>query len=418
MRRTYRFEKFAVNAAFLITILLTGCAPAIAPVSEATAQVRTGTDLWLSTDLGDLAGKRLGLITNHTGVTRNGESTIDVLFKDPRIKLVSLFAVEHGIRGDLGEGVEVASSKDAKTGLTIHSMYGEFQKPTAGMVREPQIDAFIFDIQDIGTRYYTYVWSMVLALEAAAEFNRTFVVLDRPNPLGGELVQGNVRDRRTHVGLYPSTMRHGMTAGEIARWVNEEYGIGADLRVIKMEGWRRSMWFEDTGLEWLAPSPNMPSIESATHYPGTCLFEGTNLSVGRGTPLAFQQVGAPWLNATTLASVMNAKKLAGVRFEAVTFTPEKPSDGKHASTRLNGIRWIATDRKVYDPTAAAVHLLVEIKRLQGDSLRFIPASIDRLIGDRSARGKIEAGAAADAVMAGWQAQRERFLAARSKYLLY
>jgi uncharacterized protein YbbC (DUF1343 family) len=162
----------------------------------------------------------------------------------------------------------------------------------------------------------------------------------------------------------------------------------------------------------------MPTVESATHYPGSCLFEGVNLSVGRGTPMAFQQVGAPWLNATQLATVMNARKLPGVRFEAVTFTPVKPSDGKYPEQQLNGVRWITTDRKVYDPTAAAVHMLVEIKRMQGDSLRFIPASIDRLIGDRNAREKISAGASAAEVMASWEAQRQKFMTARAKYLLY
>jgi uncharacterized protein YbbC (DUF1343 family) len=417
MERSYLTMKFAVNAAGLAIVVICGCAPSLIPVSKASAQVQTGADLWLSTDLGDLAGKRFGLITNHTGMTRSGESTIDVLFRDSRIKLVSLFGVEHGIRGTQGEGDLVSSTVDPKTGLPVHSLYGELFAPTVAMVRQPQIDAFIFDIQDIGTRYYTYVWSMALALEAAAEYNRAFVVLDRPNPIGGELVQGNIRDRRTHVGLYPSTMRHGMTAGEIAKWVNEEYRIGADLRVIKMNGWRRDMWYEDTGLKWIPPSPNMPSLESATHYPGSCLFEGTNLSVGRGTPLAFQQVGAPWLDAGRLVEVMMAKKLPGVRFEAVKFTPSKPTDGKYPATQLNGIRWITTDRKVYDPTAAAVHMLVEIRRLQGDSLR-ISDGIDRLMGDRTAREKILAGASAADIMSGWEAQRQEFLRQRSKYLLY
>ena len=409
--------KFAVNAAGFATLLFCACSQSLIPVSEASAQVRTGADLWLATELGDLAGKRFGLITNHTGLTRNGESTIDVLFRDSRIKLVSLFSPEHGIRGTAEAGEVVAREIDQKTGLPVHSLYGETFEPTVRMVREPPIDVIAFDIQDIGTRYYTYVWTMALALEAAAEYGRTFVVLDRPNPIGGALVQGNVRDRRTHVGLYPTTMRHGMTAGEIAKWINEEFQIGADLRVIKMAGWRRDMWYDETGLKWVPPSPNMPSLESATHYPGTCLFEGTNLSVGRGTPIAFQQIGAPWLDAKRIADVMNGMKLPGVRFEAVTFKPVNPGDQKHAAVAVNGVRWIATDRKVHDPTVAAVHMLVEIRRIHADSLRIGPG-IDRLIGDRSARAKILAGASAAEVMQGWEAQRRDFMSARAKYLLY
>ncbi len=357
-------------------------------------------------------------MTNHTGRTRSGESTIDVLRQDARIKLVALFAVEHGLRGTAEAGERVSGSIDEKTGLPIHTLYdanGNY-RPTITMMRE--IDVLIFDIQDIGTRYYTYVWNMILALEVAAELRKTFVVLDRPNPLGGELVQGGPRDRRDHVGLYPVPMRHGLTAGELARWVNGEFKIGVDLRVIPVEGWRRSQWWEDTGIPWLPPSPNMPSVESATHYPGTCLFEGTNLSVGRGTPMAFQQIGAPWLNADELARRLNQQGLPGVRVEVVSFTPQRPGDGKFADQAVRGLRFHTTDRNRYDPTVTAVQTLVEIRRLHGDSLRFAVAHFDRLAGRARVREQIVAGASARDITGNWSAEVEAFKRSRAPYLLY
>jgi uncharacterized protein YbbC (DUF1343 family) len=307
---------------------------------------------------------------------------------------------------------------DQKTGLPIHSLYsatGNY-RPTLAMMRE--VDALFFDIQDVGTRYYTYVWNMILALEVAAELRKTFVVLDRPNPIGGELVQGRLRDRRDHVGLYPVPMRHGLTAGELARWVNGEFRLGADLRVIPMEGWRRSFWWEETGIPWIAPSPNMPTVESATHYPGTCLFEGTNLSVGRGTPLAFQQIGAPWLAAQELADRLNALRLPGVRVEAVAFTPVRPGDGKFADRPLRGVRFHTTDRARYDPTITAIHTLAEIQRLHSDSLRFAVAHFDRLAGSPRVREQIQSGAQPAEITRDWGEQVETFKRSRSPYLLY
>jgi uncharacterized protein YbbC (DUF1343 family) len=405
---------------FACVIIICGCAtsPRRAPAQAPPAPVIPGVEVFLRTDPGDLAGKRVGLITNHTGLTRTGESTIDVLRRDSRIRLVALFGVEHGIRGSAEAGERVASAIDQKTGLPIHSLYdatGNF-RPTIPMMRE--IDVMIFDIQDIGARYYTYVWNMILAMEVAAELRKTFVVFDRPNPIGGELVQGRLRDRRDHVGLYPVTMRHGLTAGELARWVNSEFKIGADLRVIPMEGWRRSMWWEATGLAWVAPSPNMPSVESATHYPGTCLFEGTNLSVGRGTPMAFQQIGAPWLNAEDVARRLTSRALPGVRVEAVTFTPQKPGDNKFDGQPIRGLRFYSTDRKRYDPTITALHTLVEIQRLHRDSLRFAAAHFDRLAGSFRIREQILAGAAAEEITRDWSDQIAAFQRSRAPYLIY
>ena len=372
----------------------------------------------MKSELGDLAGKRIGLITNHTGRTRTGLSTVDVFFADKRVKLVSLFGVEHGLRGTADAGERVVSGVDEKTGLPVHSLYdsnGNF-RPTIPMLRD--IDVLVFDIQDVGARYYTYVWNMVTALEMAAELRKTFVVLDRPNPIGGAQVQGRTRERRDHVGLYPTTMRHGMTVGEIAQWVNGQFRIGADLRVFKMENYTRDMWWEQTGLQWVPPSPNMPSVESATHYPGTCLYEGTNLSVGRGTGAAFQQIGAPWLNAQTVVTRLNALKLPGVRFEAVQFTPQGAGDGKYNATQVRGIRFITTDRKSYDPTVTAIHSLAEIRRVHADSLRFNVAHFDRLAGSKVVREQLLAGASAATITRDWNAAAAAFRRERAPYLLY
>jgi uncharacterized protein YbbC (DUF1343 family) len=357
----------------------------------------------------------VGLITNHTGKTRTGESTIDVLHKDPRVRLVSLFAPEHGIRGAVEGGVTIDASRDTKTGLPIHSLYGQTQKPTPDMLRD--VDVLVFDIQDIGARFYTYPWTMTLAMQAAAENGKRFVVLDRPNPIGGDAVQGNVNDTLSFVGLYPFAMRHGMTVGEIARFVNKEFNVNADLVVIPMQGWTRSMWFEQTRMPWTPPSPNMPSIESATHYPGLVIFEGTNISVGRGTPTAFQVLGAPWLNARELITRLNTYKFAGVRYEFTTFTPVKPGDSKYPDQLVSAVRFITTNRQTYDPTKVAVAALVEIRKLHPNEFKWT-GTFQRLYGLRGARDVIESGATYEQLVAGWNAQLAAFRARRQPYLLY
>jgi uncharacterized protein YbbC (DUF1343 family) len=380
--------------------------------------IRPGIDVLLAGDSSVLRGKRVGLVTNHTGKNAAGESTIDLLHRAPSVELVALFSPEHGIRGEAEAGEKVSSGRDQAPGLPIHSLYGETRKPTPAMLRG--LDVLVFDIQDIGTRYYTYVWTMALALQAAAEEGLEFVVLDRPNPLGGKAVQGNLLEpaQASFVGLYPVPMRHGLTAGELARLLNGEYGFGARLTVIPVEGWRREAWFDETGLPWTAPSPNMPSLESALHYPGSCLFEGTNLSVGRGTPLAFQQVGAPWLDHEELARRLNARGLPGVRFEPVVFTPAKPGDGKFGGEAVRGIRLVATEREAYDPTVAAIAMLVEIRALHPESLRWHASHFDRLAGTERVRRQIMAGADVAEVTAGWGEEMARFDGVRGRYLIY
>lgn len=389
--------------------------------SQAHDAVQVGVTVLLHDSLDLVRGKRVGLITNQTGVLAASDgrvvSDIDTLYRNPDVNLVALFSPEHGIRGQARGGDTIYDSTDSATGLPIYSLYGVTRVPTRAMLKG--IDVLLFDIQDIGARYYDYVWTMAHAMEAAARDSITFVVLDRPNPIGGVLVQGNVQDSAhlTFVGLYPVPMRHGMTAGELARLLNDAYGIGARLEVVPMKGWKRTEWYDQTGLPWIVPSPNMPDLTSATHYPGICLFEGTNLSVGRGTHRAFQQIGAPWLDNQAITADMNALHLPGVRFEAVEFTPVHPLDKKYDGQPVRGIRLIATDRTVYDPTRTAVALLVDIHRRQPDRLEW-RKTFDRLAGNDHVRAMVENGATAAEITAPWAGQLAAFDKLRQQYLLY
>lgn len=403
-------------------VLLLGCGPKVMPAGSERPQaamrspiVRPGIDVLLSGDMAALKGMRVGLITNHTGKTLDGRSTIDALNADTRIKLVALFGPEHGIRGNADPGAHIDDAQDSKTGLPIYSLYGPVNHPTPEMLAN--VDALVFDIQDIGARYYTYPWTMALAMKAAAENHKRFVVLDRPNPIGGELVQGNVNDTLTFVGLYPVPMRHGMTVGELATMINKQFNVGADLVVIKAENWTRNQWYEATGMPWTAPSPNMQSVAAATHYPGLCIFEGTNLSTGRGTPIAFQQLGSPWLDNVELIRRLRSYKFAGVRYEAVAFTPSKPADGKYDGQSVKGVRLVTTDRNVYDPTRVAIAALVEIRKLHPQEFKW-GGSFNRLVGNSRVKQQVEDGASYQEITKAWDAQVAEFRKLRQSSLLY
>ena len=384
---------------------------------QVAGDTRPGVEVLLADSIHLVESRRAGLVTNHTGIDREGVSTIDLLHRDTRLELVALYSPEHGIRGQAEAGELVDSGVDPRTGLRIHSLYGATRKPTPEMLEG--VEVLLFDIQDIGARYYTYVYTMALAMEAAGEAGIPLVVLDRPNPIGGVEVQGNVLDPAfaSFVGMYPIPMRHGMTPGELARLFQGEFGVSVELGVAPLSGWSRSDGFGDTGLPWVAPSPNMPSVESARHYPGTCLFEGTNLSVGRGTPVAFQQIGAPWLDGEALATNLNGYGIAGVRFEAVRFVPESPGDGKHGGVEVGGVRLVATDAG-YDPTEAAVAAIIEAVALSGDRWEWREAAFDRLAGTDRLRLAVEAGASLEEIRAAWQPDLNGFLRVRERYLLY
>lgn len=387
-------------------------------ISRATAvHVRPGIEVLLEDSLHLVEGRRVGLITNHTGVDRNRRTDIDLLSEHAEVQLVALYSPEHGIRGEERAGASIESGIDERTGLPIHSLYGRTRKPTPTMLEG--IDVLLFDLQDVGSRYYTYVSTMALAMEAAGEVGIPFVVLDRPNPIGGDAVQGNVLDPEysTFVGMYAVPMRHGMTPGELARMYVGAFGIEVDLHVVPVDGWLRSTRFEATKLPWIPPSPNMPSIESALAYAGTCLFEGTPLSVGRGTDRAFQWVGAPWLDGVALAAALNLYEIEGVHFEAATFTPRNAGDRKFEGQEINGVRLVAESTS-YDAPRAGVAMLVETYRASGDEWEWYAAHFDRLAGTDALRLGIEAGQGIEALTTGWAAALSAFEALRAPYLLY
>lgn len=401
--------------------MLAGCASHAKKHDRATTapadHVKLGIDSFLENPPAYVKGKRLGLITNHTGMDSRGRSDIDTLRELSDVKLVALFGPEHGIRGDAEPGKTIGDTTDAKSGLPVYSLYGDVRKPTPKMLQD--VDVLVYDMQDVGARCYTYVYTMAMALEAAAENGKTFVVLDRPNPIGGEMVESNLLDRQfsTFVGMYPIPMRHGLTVGELARLFNKEFGIHADLHVVKADGWTRGAWQDQTGLPWITPSPNLPRLEAAIHYPGTVAFEGTNLSCGRGTDHPFEQVGAPWLDSAKVIERMNAANLPGVRFEAVTFTPKPMGDKKYDDTECHGIRLIATDRATYQPVRTSAKLVEAIRGVHPDKFEFRISHFDRLAGTDRLRGAIEVGKL-DRLLKSWDNDVACFRATRKRYLLY
>lgn len=406
----------ALAAAPLLSALLVwGCAKAPSP--PAAGPVRPGVEAFVESPPPLAVGKRLGLITNHTGVDRQGRSAVDLLHGLPSVRLVALFSPEHGLRGTAAPGEKVHSGVDERTGLPVHSLYGETRKPTPAMLAD--VDVLVFDIQDVGARPYTYVYTMALGMQAAKEKGIPFVVLDRPNPIGGEMVEGDLLDPAfaTFVGLYPIPMRHGMTAGELARLFNERFGIGCDLTVVPVSHWTRGAWHDATALPWIAPSPNLPRLEAAIHYPGTVLFEGTNLSCGRGTGHPFEQVGAPWLDAARVIDAVNALSPPGVAFEAVTFTPAGAGDKKFEAQPCHGVRLVVRDRNTYRPVRTGALLVNAIRAAHPDRFQFLVSHFDRLAGTDRLRTSIEAGTLTD-LLREWDAEADSFRATREPFLLY
>ena len=370
----------------------------------------------LADSMGLVRGRRVGLVTNQTGVDADGISDV-VRLRTAGVRLVALFSPEHGFRGAADPGAAIASSVDSATGLPIYSLYGRDSAPTPEMLRG--IDVMLVDLQDAGARYYTYLATTVEVMRAAGAEGVPVVVLDRPDPIGGQ-VQGNVLRPAyvTSVGRLEIPMRHGMTLGELARLARSDLGLRTELAVVPLGGWRRSMAMDETGMVFVPPSPNLRTIESLFHYPGLCLFEGTNLSVGRGSDAPFEQIGAPWLDTTTVLRLVRADRLPGVRFYSVTFRPIQPGDGKYPETLVLGIRLEVTDRASYDPTVTAVHLLSAIRRRHAVEFVWSPAHFDRLAGDKVLREALDAGTPPDAIVQAWRDDRQRFLARRRPALLY
>ena len=363
-------------------------------------------------------GKRVGLITNHTGVDSRGVSTIDLVFASRDVKLVALFGPEHGIRGTAADGAKISSAVDRKTGLPVFSLYGDVRRPTPRMLSN--VEALLFDIQDIGARPYTYISTMGLAMRAAKEKGIPFVVLDRPNPIGGHIVEGSILDTafRSFTGMYPIALRHGMTIGELARMFNDRFGIGAELIVIPMRGWKRTMWFDETGLPWVNPSPNIRRLETAIHYPGTVFIEATNLSEGRGTDHPLEQAGAPWLRARAVADSMNAMRLPGVRFEATRFRSVRGT-AKYGGVTIPAVRFVITDREAYRPVRTTLRFIELVRRMHPRNFRWQErgAGVDRLAGTDALRKAIGDGRL-QKLLDGWEAERAEFARLRQEFLLY
>lgn len=376
--------------------------------------VRPGIDVLLTDSLHLVAGRRVGLLTNQTGVDAQGQSDVERLLR-AGVRLTALFSPEHGFRGVLDQE-NIGQGVDSATGLPIYSLYGEVRAPTPAMLDD--VDLLLVDLQDVGSRTYTYISTTLLTLQAAAAQGRRVIVLDRPDPVGGAAVQGPVLDTAfaSFVGFLPVPLRPGMTLGELARLGAARLGLSAGLVVVPLAGWTRDQWFDDTGLPWVRPSPNMPSLESAAHYPGTVVFEGTNLSVGRGTPIAFQVLAAPWLDPARVRSLLG--DVAGVALSDTAITPQSPTDGKYPGARLPGLRLRVTDRRSYDPTLLAARLLAAIHQVHSERLTFNAAGFDRLAGSSAWRLAVEAGKPGDEIWRSWQPGIAEFQRTRAPYLLY
>jgi uncharacterized protein YbbC (DUF1343 family) len=386
----------------------------VRPRDGAQAELPTlaGIDVLEAEGFARLRGKRVGLLTNHTGRSRKGVSTIDLLASAKDVTLVALFSPEHGIRGQLDE--RVSSSRDDKTGLSIHSLYGDTRRPSEAML--VGIDTIVIDLQDIGVRFYTYVTSMAYVMEEAAKRGLPVVVLDRPNPIGGVEVEGPSLDAAAvgFTGYMPMPIRHGLTIGELARLFNGEKKIGAALTVVGMKNWRRNQWFDATGLPWTNPSPNMRNMVAASLYPGIGAIEATNLSVGRGTDTPFEHIGAPWIDGVALAAALNARELPGIRFYPVAFTPA--AGAKLGGQPCQGIFMIVTDRDRLRPVRVGLEVASALSRLYGQQFRLEDAAT--LFGSKAVLAKIRAGDEPASIAASWSADEAHWRATRAKYLLY
>jgi uncharacterized protein YbbC (DUF1343 family) len=396
-----------------------------APSSTAARVVSPGVERLLGPDRELIAGRRVGLVCNPASVDADLRHAADRLAEAPDVTLAALFGPQHGFRSDVQDNmIESGHAQDTRRRIPIYSLYSETREPTAEMLRD--LDLLVIDLQDVGTRVYTYIYTMANCMRAAARHGVRVVVCDRPNPIGGEAVEGARLDPScsSFVGQFAIPMRHGMTIGELARMFNDAFGIGAAVDVVPLEGWRRGLYFDETGLPWIIPSPNLPTLDSAIVYPGAVLFEGTQLSEGRGTTRPFELVGAPWIDGERLADAMNARQLPGVRFRPVVF---EPTFQKHARQACGGCQIHALDRSSFQPLRTAVELIEEF-RLQ-DRARFawrqppyeyetIKMPIDILYGSGRLREAIDSGAPVAPFIESWRPAEEEFRKARERYLLY
>jgi uncharacterized protein YbbC (DUF1343 family) len=405
-------------AAAAPTVLITPMHAAAPPPREARA-VTPGLEVLLRDSLHLVRGKRVGLITNHTAVTRDGRSAIDLLHQHPEVRLVALFGPEHGIRGNVDGGAHIRTQRDTRTGLTVYSLYGATQRPTPAMLRG--IDVLLFDMQDIGARAYTYVWTMTMAMEEAARAGIPFIVLDRPNPVTarveGPLMQFEMRNRGPLItGHFPVPLRHGLTAGELARYVNGEYRLGTRLKVVPAEGWRGGDWFDETGLRWINPSPNIRTLDAALSFSGLVMLETTNLSIGRGTGTPFSYVGAPYLDNAELLRRVRRYNLPGVAFELAEFTPRGTDWMQFRNQRCRAVRIRITDREAYQPVLTALVFLSEIQKMHPRNLGMGPML--QMLGSRWAPDAVRRGDDPREIFRRWEAENAAWKQKVGKYRLY
>jgi uncharacterized protein YbbC (DUF1343 family) len=414
--------------ALAATIALAALLPASRPATagqdrgDRPRQVLTGAEILVGGDGDLLRGEQVGIVTNPTGVLPDLRHVVDVLHASRTVDLVAVFGPEHGFRGTAQAGGSEGYYNDPRTGLPVYDTYGKSGQDLADIFARSGVDTVLFDIQDVGARFYTYIWTMFDSMEAAALAGKRFVVLDRPNATTGLRAEGPVLhpEQASFVGRQPIAQRHGMTVGELARLFNAEFlprTVGRQVRldVVAMRGWRRGMWYEDTRLPWVPPSPNMPTVDTAAVYLGTCLFEGTNLSEGRGTTRPFELLGAPWIDGR-LADALSSRHLPGVRFREAYF---QPTFSKHQGETVGGVQLYVTDRRAFDPIRTALTVITETRRLYPAEFAWRADHwIDKLTGSELVRTMIDAGAGADEVIAAWQEELGAFQATRERYLLY
>ena len=384
------------------------------------AAVKPGLEVLIEEKLDLLQGRKVGVVTNHSAVTSDTTHIVDALLK-AGVNITALYGPEHGVWGHVADGAEIDSSKDPRTGLPVFSLYGATRKPTPEMLEG--VDVMVYDLQDVGARFYTFTYTMSYTMQACAETGKKFIVLDRPNPINGNAVEGRILDPKfaSFVGLHPIPMRHGMTIGELARMFNGEYGFNADLEVIPCKGWERDMWFDDTGLPFVWPSPNIPTVDSALMFTGTCLIEGTNVSEARGTTKPFEMVGAPWVDAFKTADHLNGLGLPGVRFRATYFIP---LTSKHKDQPCGGVQVHIMDRDEINPVEVGMHVVKTLQDLHPGDFQYRERNaegrdhFDLISGSDDVENSLKAGMPVKEIMASWTGELEKFLETRWSYLQY
>jgi uncharacterized protein YbbC (DUF1343 family) len=412
-RVSHRIRSQGRNAAAWLALLASFCSPVhtAARRSGRPGRVQTGIDVLEAQKFAPLRGKHVGLITNHTGLDSQGRSTIEVLSRATGVHLVALFSPEHGLAGRSDE--KVSSSRDNSTGLPMYSLYGDTLRPTDDMLKG--IDALVFDVQDAGVRFYTYTTTMAYCMEEAAKRDMAFFVLDRPNPLGGNIVEGPMLDagKTSFVGYFPLPVRYALTIGELAQLFNAENHIGADLHVIAMRNWHRNYFFESTGNCWVPPSPNLRTPKGAVLYPGLEILQSAGVSVGRGTETPFEEFGAPWMNGDDVVAALNAVRLPGLRFAAKPFIPVA---GLYSGQRCGGVAVLITDRAAVRSMRMGLEIAAILQKLY--PAQFDPSKLLELTGDAETVRLLQENTSPEKIVASWSADLAAFDQMRKKYFLY